>query len=184
MTASASMSIVNRSQSSGGSTPRSDFNHARNADSAPASETSTAVPAHLGISLADVRSAVTHLPRVPRDAVHRHPRVATQVLTLARPRHRPDSELAVVEVRIGAAQPRRAVSTNGSQHRVGRRREDCTNAGGKVWFNVLYIGEAGHQPSLVHGGGLPAGHPARTGTSPHVATLASGGCDQRRSVVR
>ena len=190
------MSIVNRSQSSGGSTPRSDFNHARNADSRASFGDQHGCPAHLGIGLADVRSAVTQLPRVPRDAVHRDPGVATQVLTLARPRHRPDTELAIVEVRIGAAQPRRAVSTDGSQHSVGRRRQDRTDAVGKVWFDVLDIGEAGHQPSLVHRGGLPAGHPARIGTSPHVGTLASGDKeptvgrapvtterDQRRSVV-
>ena len=168
------MSIVNRSQSSGGSTPRSDFNHARNAKERAGIGDQHGCPAHLGISLADVRSAVTQLPRVPRDAVHRDPGVATQVLTLARPRHRPDAELAVVEVRIGAAQPRRAVSTDGSEHRVGRRRQDCTNASGKVGFDVLDIGEGGHQPSLVHGAGPPAGQPARIGPSPHVVTVASG----------
>jgi hypothetical protein len=41
---SASMSIVNRSQFSGGSTPRSDFNQTRKPDSSSASVVSTALP--------------------------------------------------------------------------------------------------------------------------------------------
>ena len=108
-------------------------------------------PADLGVSRADVRGAVAQLPRVPRDAVQCDPWVAAQVLTLAGPRHRPDTELAVVEVRIGAAQPWRAITTDGSQHRVRRRRQDCSDAIGEVRLVTLDIGKAGHQPSLADG---------------------------------
>ena len=105
-------------------------------------------PADLGVGGADVRGAVAQPPGVPRDAVQHDPRIAPQVLTLAGLRHRPDPQLAVVEVRIGAAQPRRAITTDGAQHRVRRRRQDGADAIGEVRFDALDVVEAGHRRSL------------------------------------
>jgi hypothetical protein len=56
-----------------------------------------------------------------------------------------------VEERIDAAQPRRTITADRPQHRIGRRRQNCPDPVGKVWFEVLNIGKAGHQLSLLGG---------------------------------
>ena len=61
---------------------------------------------------------------LPRYAVHCDPWIETQILALPGLRHRPDPELAVVEVRIGAAQPWRAITPDRPEHCIGRRRQD------------------------------------------------------------
>ena len=71
MTVTASMSIVKRSQSSGGSKPRSDVNQERNGVLAGVGGQHRC-SADLGISSADFGGAVAQAPRIPRDAVYLH----------------------------------------------------------------------------------------------------------------
>ena len=77
--------------------------------------------ADLGVSHADFGGAGPQAPRIPRDAVDRNARIAAHVLALAGAGHRPDAELAVVEVRIGTAQPWCTITPDRPQHRVGCR---------------------------------------------------------------
>ena len=67
-----------------------------------------------------------------RCGVQRAPRVALQVVRLARVRHRAEEQLAVAEPDLGAADPRRAVGPQGREHVVPLGLEPRPHRAGEV----------------------------------------------------
>src|SRR5438067_2027011 len=80
-------------------------------------------------------------------AVQGQPRVALEILKLARARHHPEIKLTLPELDLDAADPRRAVLAQGRQRLVFADGKPVRNLTGERRFGRRKLGPARHQPA-------------------------------------